>query len=163
MLDLKTVITTKNLEYYMIHQEVEVIEMLKSIMMDVKLRSENRTLNEQNFKMLKPETIKVSFSFIKSILSKYGYKVGHRIDGCIERAPETLHISTEAPNAGSGKKMRIDLDKLKQYQGDQKLLSLRINTNIWDRWDQMAKSNPGIQKSYLLSYVLDEILAQFGH
>lgn len=90
MLDLKTVITTKNLEHYMNHQEEEVIETLKSIMLDIKERSEDRKLNEKNFNMLKPETIRVSYSFIKSVLSKYGYRVGHRIAGCIDAAINLL-------------------------------------------------------------------------
>ncbi|MHB8127809.1 MAG: hypothetical protein ACYDEX_02235 [Mobilitalea sp.] len=141
------------------HQENEVIEMLRTIMLVIKERSENHKLNEENFKMLKPDTLQVSFSFIKTILSKYRYKVGHRIDGCIVQI-ENSEGSTNG-NFVTPRK-RIDLEKMKQLQGEQKLLSLRINVSIWDRLDSMMKNNPGVQKSYLLSYILDDILTQFG-
>jgi hypothetical protein len=161
MLDLNTVITTKNLEYYIQHQENEVIEMLRTVMLNVKEKSENHTLSEQNFKLLKPQTMQVSFSFVNHLLKKYGYRVGHRVENCIAHSDTMGSIRASSDDARVYK--RIDLDKLKEFQGEQKMLNLRVSESVRDRWGEMAKNYPGIQKSYLLSYLLDDILDQFGY
>jgi hypothetical protein len=161
MLGLNSVITTKNLEYYMQHQEEEAIEMLREVMLNIKKESVNHILNEENFKLLKPKTMEVSFSFVKSTLGKFGYRVGHRIDQCIARSEALGSVHTGNDDTKACK--RIDIDKMQQFQGEQKMLSLRVSASVKDRWDQMAKSNVGIQKGYLLSYILDDILSQFGY
>lgn len=153
MLDSLTSITIKNLSDLLATNKEETIDYMKCILKSICEKSTDKKVNEKNFRELKPENIQVSYSYLRKVLLQHNFTIGSTVPGFI--AP--INKAQETPTNKS-----IDFQKFRNYK-TQKLLSLRVSADVLTRLDKMMDDNAGIQKSYLLSYLLDAALSMFDY